>query len=152
MAEWSYLVTPAPAVSGASSETSVPIERLAFKDLKIDYSVTPARLAVPIVLVEGVDAIVQNMRRRIKFFLGEWFLDQRLGIPYIEQVFVAAPDIPMIDALFRKAIRSTPGVAEVPVFRSRFESAERRYYVDEFRAKLVDGSTLELTPSPLILI
>lgn len=149
MTQWSYQVSPAPSSTGATSETAVPIERLAFKDLAIDWST--GDLSVPIRLVEGVDAIVQNMRIRLRFMLGEWFLDQRLGIPYIEQIFVAAPDIPMVDALMRRAILTTPGIAAVVVWNSRFESAERRYYVDRFEAKLVDGSTLALVNTPLLL-
>jgi len=147
--EWSYLVTPAPTSSGASNETAVPIDRLAFKDLALDPAT--GDLVVPITLITGVDAIVQNMRIRLKFFLGEWFLDQRLGMPYIEQIFVAAPDIPLIDAIFRKAVRSVPGIADVTVFRSRFDSSARRYYVDQFESKLVDGTTLTLAPNPFII-
>ena len=149
MTQWSYQVSPAPSSTGATSETAVPIERLAFKDLAIDWAT--GDLSVPIRFVEGVDAIVQNLRIRLRFMLGEWFLDQRLGIPYIEQIFVSSPDVPLVDALLKRAILTTPGIAAVPVFQSRFESAERRYYVDRFEAKLIDGSVLSIVNSPLLL-
>ena len=39
-------------------------------------------------LLEGVDEIVQKLDTRLQFFLGEWFLDQRLGIPYYEDILI----------------------------------------------------------------
>lgn len=33
-------------------------------------------------LVVGNDAIAQCWRSRMRLFAGEWFLDQRLGVPY----------------------------------------------------------------------
>lgn len=149
MAEtWSYSVIPAVSVAGVDA-LAPSIELLAFKDLAIDWTIND--LAVPIRLVEGVDAIVQNMRIRLRFFLGEWFLDQRLGVPWIQRIFVASPDIRDVDQILRRVILSTPGIASVDRFASRFERGERRYYVDEFEAKIVDGSTLRLEETPLLL-
>jgi len=37
--------------------------------------------------VEGIDAIAQHARVRLQFFLNEWFLDRREGIPFMREVF-----------------------------------------------------------------
>lgn len=63
-----------------------------------------------LVLIAGLDAIAQDLRCRLQFFLGEWFLDQRIGIPYFQQILGAKPRIPVVKEIFRKAIMSTPGV------------------------------------------
>lgn len=64
-------------------------------------------------LVDGNDAVSQHLRNRLKFFLGEWFLDQRLGLPFFRDVFVKNPNRPVIRSLFRRTIRGTPGIAQV---------------------------------------
>jgi hypothetical protein len=46
-------------------------------------------------------------------FLGEWFRDTRLGVPWFRYVFVSNPQLPVIANLFRKVIMSAPGVASI---------------------------------------
>lgn len=146
MTSWAYTLTP-PSSVGSQEEAERPIEKLAFKDIAIDW--TARDVEIPLRLVSGVDAIMQEIRLRLGFYLGTWFLDQRLGIPWIEQIFTTAPDLPHVDALLRRAIGTTPGVREVLNFRSSFDRATRRYYVEEFEARLVDGSTVALVATPL---
>ena len=82
--------------------------------------------------------IRQKIASRFKFFLGEWFLDKRKGIPYRRDVFAKRPPLPLIRSLFLRVLRTTPGVVGVPRFSVRYEAQERRLYFD-FEA-LVDGS------------
>ena len=42
-------------------------------------------------LVEGRDQIAQNLMIRLRFILGEWFLDITAGIPYYDDFFIKAP-------------------------------------------------------------
>ena len=64
-------------------------------------------------LIDGSDAIAQHLRNRLKFFLGEWFLDVRQGLPFFQRVFVKNPNLPAIRAIFRRVVRETPGVSGV---------------------------------------
>jgi hypothetical protein len=64
-------------------------------------------------LVDESDAIRQHLTNRLRFFLREWFLDRRLGIPYFSEVLVKNPNRPAVRSIFRRTIRETPGIASV---------------------------------------
>lgn len=67
-------------------------------------------------LVDGLDAIAQHVAIRLQFFQGEWFLDQRVGIPYFQQVLVKAPNLTAVRSLLRDAVTTTPGVIAIVKF------------------------------------
>lgn len=64
-------------------------------------------------LIDGVDAIAQQLRIRLNFQLGSWFLDTRQGIPYLTRVLIKAPDSASIKAIIRRTVLTTPGVVDV---------------------------------------
>jgi hypothetical protein len=41
--------------------------------------------------IHGADAVAQHLRIRLRFYLGEWFLDTRVGIPFYTQIFSCRP-------------------------------------------------------------
>jgi len=63
--------------------------------------------------IEGTQAVRQHVRSRLRFFLGEWFLDERQGFPYFRDVLVKNPNRQSIISSLRRTIRETPGVAQV---------------------------------------
>lgn len=68
------------------------------------------------ILTSGSEAVAQDLMQRLQFFLGEWFLDVTLGIPYFEQIFVKNPNLPNLEALLINQILSTPGVIRLNSF------------------------------------
>ena len=64
-------------------------------------------------LVDGVDAVRQELQIRYRFFLGEWFLDPDEGVPYVRDVLKKNPDLARVRALLTEVARTTPGVANV---------------------------------------
>ena len=64
-------------------------------------------------LIEGEAAIEQQVRLRCRYFEGSWFLDERQGIPYFRSILIKAPDLQVVESLFRAAIRDTPGISTV---------------------------------------
>lgn len=93
-------------------------------------------------IVDGIDAIAQNIRIRLQFFLGEFFLDVRQGIPYRRQVFVHNPDELLITQLFRKTIATTAGVADVESIKVSVDKVKRKLTCT-FRARTDAGQNLE---------
>lgn len=68
-------------------------------------------------LAYSVDAtaedVAQILRSRILFFKGEWFLDQREGVPYFEEILTKNPSLEVIRSIYRGVISKTPGVLAV---------------------------------------
>lgn len=99
-------------------------------------------------LVLTDDAVAQQLEIRCKFFYQEWFLDQRLGIPYFRDVLVQNPDQNLIRSLFSRTVRTTPGVASVSAMTLRLDQPERHLYL--YFSALLDSGT-ELVYEPFIL-
>lgn len=91
-----------------------------------------------------VQYIRQKISARFRFFLREWFLDEREGVPYYRDVFVKNPNIALIRSLFLKVLRETPGVLKVPSFSVRYDQAARQLTFD-FQA-VVDGGEVVVEP------
>ena len=76
--------------------------------------------------VTGGDAVVQHQLIRLRLFRGEWFLDQRVGIPYYEQILLKNPSLVAINGIFRNAIQTTPGTDTLNRIDIEFTLADRR--------------------------
>ena len=79
-------------------------------DLSIDTSGDIKVVDGDVVLNTGIESIRQHIEIRLRAFFGEWFLDQRIGVPYFDNVFRKNPDLTVLNAIFTKAILDTPGV------------------------------------------
>ena len=85
-----------------------------------------------------VQYIRQKIAARFKFFLGEWFLDLRQGIPYFRDVLVKNPNLQVIRSLFLRVLRRTPGVLSVARFFLSYDPSTRQLRFD-FQAVVTDG-------------
>lgn len=141
----SGLDTPAPSPGNAAVvATTGNACELAVDELTGD-------IALPIRWVRGYDAIAQRIRARLRFFLGEWFLDTRQGMPYFQRILKKHPRMPVVNALFRKAIRTTPGVKSVDSLTVKIAHRNARVGSVDFRATLDDGLILTATDEPFIV-
>jgi hypothetical protein len=89
-------------------------------------------------LVDGLDAIRQELDISLQFFLGEWFLDTRLGVPYFEKLLGHKPRLSAIKELFRDVIMKVNGVMSILDLNIDFDGRERILSVS-FRAGTVEG-------------
>jgi len=80
-------------------------------------------------LVDGVEAIRQELQIRYRFFIGEWFLDPTEGVPYIRDVLKKAPSEAQVRALLSEVARTTPGVESVDNMQLELDSANRHLVV-----------------------
>lgn len=101
---------------------------------------------VGLVLVEDTednpDAIAQEIAIALLFHRGEWPLNVLIGIPYMSQVFIKNPSLAAINTLYTRAIRSVPGVLEVPELSTEFDNTTRELTLD-FKAKAQNGGVVE---------
>ena len=98
-------------------------------------------------ILTGAAAVLQRVRVRFRFFLGEWFLDQSLGVPYFRDVLVKNPDHLVISTIFRRVLLTTPGVKSVPQFTATLDRENRQLLAD-FVALLDDGSKIVAQAEP----
>lgn len=142
---FSYQVLQAfPAEGEALAATPTTLAQRGFKDLAFDF--VTGDLEIPLRLVEGTDAVVQNMILRFSMWLGEWFLDARQGVPYRERVFVVNPNKAMLQSLFSRIAESTPGVVRVQDLEVSVDKPTRTLRISRFSAKLSDGSSVVFDP------
>jgi len=106
-----------------------------------DLDLTKQRINI----VEGEEAIEQNVRIRLQFFFESWFLDLRQGIPFFRDILIKAPNMILVDSLFRNAVLSTQGISAVPSFSSAIDTASRLLTI-RFTAIMDTGQTLEFAP------
>lgn len=78
-----------------------------------------------ILFVEKTDYIVQKLKIKLQFFLGEWFLDTSIGIPFFEEILIKNPNLPDIENLLKAAIIEVDGVNEILEFESNFSKSTR---------------------------
>ncbi len=86
----------------------------------------------------------QRLEIKLELFLGEWFLNTRLGFPYYRHILVKNPNLSLIRTLFRSAILDDPDVVAVPQLTLDHDTAARRLYV-RFDAVLRDGSLVSVS-------
>jgi hypothetical protein len=104
-------------------------------------------LAYPASLLFGADAVLQRIRVRFGFWLGEWFLDTSQGVPYRERVFIRGVKPPAIVAMFRRILLDTPGVMAVPSCTLSAVTSLRTATLS-FVAKLSDGTVIQAVNEP----
>ncbi len=90
-------------------------------------------------IIDGIDAIRQELQIRYRFFLGEWFLNAEEGVPYIENILKKNPSDAQVRNILTEVARTTPGVDQVQSFTADLDSATRRLTVTLDAGVVVDG-------------
>ena len=87
-------------------------------DLYLDES---GSLAV----VRDTEAVGQHVRQRLMTYLGEWFLDRFVGVPWIRDIVGHGYDPVMAESVLKAEILDTDGVTEINSFSVRFDNSTR---------------------------
>jgi hypothetical protein len=75
------------------------------------------------------------------FALGEWFMDKRLGFPYLQFVFVKNPNMNLLFKLFSQVLRMPKGIAAVTSIELDFITNQRQLNTT-FTATAVTGQQI----------
>lgn len=84
----------------------------------------------------NTEFVSQKLENVLMFFLGEWWLNPSLGIPYLSRdeserndntknIFVKNPDFNFINNIFISAILGVEGVLEIEKFEPELDTATR---------------------------
>lgn len=99
-------------------------------DLKLDSDWELVIENHDLATVSGIDAIEQNLGQRLKTFLGEYFLDSRIGLPYFQEIFKKKFDPIVVDTVIKREIINTDGIIELMQFKLELETVSRELFVD----------------------
>jgi hypothetical protein len=75
-----------------------------------DFDISSGNLVVRTDLAQVTAWKLTNL---FSFFKGEWFVDARLGVPYLQFVFVKNPSLTLIGHIFEQVALAAPGVKGV---------------------------------------
>lgn len=84
----------------------------------------------------------QKIDCRAGWFLGEWFLDQRKGVPYFRSIIGQRYDRRLLDTLYGRVLQKCPGVGLVKYCQTAFDNVNRKLAV----AAAVQVTTGEVVP------
>lgn len=90
------------------------------------------------------EEIRQRLIQRLKFFLGEWFLDVTEGLPYFQVIFVKGTSPDLIEGAFKDRIIGTPGVTTLNRFDPIDYSAATREAKVNFDVTTINGNNLKI--------
>ena len=91
------------------------------------------------------DVVAQRLKITLYTFLGEWFLDTSIGVPYFQQIFGKVRSKSTIDLIFQRIIANDPDVIEILSFESEL-AASTRGYTMTFQVRVRDNtSSLPIT-------
>lgn len=88
------------------------------------------------------EIVAQRLKITLYTFLGEWFLDTDVGVPYFQQVFGKVRSKAAIDTVFQNIIAADPGVVEIREFTSSMSAGDRGYSMT-FKVRVADGSVTD---------
>lgn len=83
-----------------------------------------------LILIDNAERVVQQVLITLRFWLGEWFLDTRQGVPYLEYVLVKNPNMNHIRQILAEKIQSVEGVNSIISLDFDFRRITRELYVD----------------------
>jgi hypothetical protein len=80
----------------------------------------------------------QKIENRLKLVLGEWFVNQSLGLPYFDKILKKNADIVLVNSIFLKTIKDTKitfagqvyGVKRILDFTVDYDNSARKYTLD----------------------
>lgn len=83
-----------------------------------------------LILIDNTERVAQQVLITLRFWLGEWFLDTREGVPYLEYVLVKNPNMSHIRQILTEKIQSVEGVKSIVSLDFDFRRVTRELYVD----------------------
>jgi len=76
-------------------------------------------------LTTGLEAIRQHLQTSLRLFLGEWFLDTTVGVPWFQQVFQKNTTFVVVQQVLKDKILSVPGVLQLLKFDFDYNGTTR---------------------------
>lgn len=89
-------------------------------------------------ITEGLEAIAQRLRVRLRIFLKSYVYNRNFGVPYRDVVFQKNVNLTQLEAAFKVEILAVEGINELLEFNLDFDNANRNLLLN-FRANTDEG-------------
>jgi hypothetical protein len=89
-------------------------------------------------LVTGIEELRQLVGQVLRSFLGDWFLDYEIGLPYFQTIFQKATSISDIEGIFLDRISGIPGILDISKFDIEYDPETRLLNI-VFTSRTTDG-------------
>lgn len=70
-------------------------------------------------------AVAQNVKTRLLLQLGEWYLDDNAGVPYLGEICTKPANLPLVESLLKECILGTYGIKAITYFEMTYDAATR---------------------------
>jgi len=97
-----------------------------------------------VALIFDADQVIQAIKTRIWFYIGEFFLDDTVGFPWYELVLKKNVNTSNIESRIKLEITKTPGFTSLTFFNMEFNQANRVLSV-QFRGIINNEQTDNIT-------
>ena len=87
---------------------------------------------------------IQRLQIKLKTFLGEYFLDNTMGVDYLGSILIKNPNTNLIADLLKIQITSEPDVTGITNFSLQYNNITRQLIV-AFTVSLTNGGTASAT-------
>lgn len=79
-------------------------------------------------LNQDLDALRDKVTQRLRFFLGEWFLDTTQGVPYLQQIFATTTNTSLIVSILNNEILKESDVTSIESSSNEYNSVTREFF------------------------
>lgn len=83
-----------------------------------------------LVVVDEIVALKEHIQQKYSMFLGEYFLDTRLGIPYYENILIKQYSAFNVETILKRVLFNIDEVYSIDSFVLDFETSERYLDID----------------------
>lgn len=82
-----------------------------------------------LLLIDDAERVAQQILITLRFWLGEWFLDSRDGVPYLEYILIKNPNKAHIRQILTEKISGVEGVEAVTDMKLAINNQSRELAV-----------------------
>lgn len=91
-----------------------------------------------LIVIDNAERVAQQIKIQFLTWAGEWFLDTRHGVPYLDYILVKNPNMELISSIFREQIMSVDDVDSVNSLEINYNAQTRTMEV-EYEASTTYG-------------
>lgn len=84
--------------------------------------------------INGINYVRQKLKIRLQWFLGEWYLNISLGLPYLTEILTKNPNRLAVVNYIKRQIAQTEGVSSIDNFNADFVTGNARALKIQFSA------------------